>query len=96
MIPDYYSNAARISTGLHDVVLEFHLATPAPQVAVDETESNAESEILCRVRLSQQHAKAIAAYLVHQLLEYERNYEIEIPVRDDAKAIWNSIIAKEK
>lgn len=87
---DFYANTARMATSVYEVLIELARVTPAEMTAgVVEVET-------MRVRMSPQHAKALAAMLVKHVREYERQYGVQLKVPDEMQALWNEIQADEK
>lgn len=82
---DFYVNTARMATSVYEVLLELARVTPA-----EMTPGEIEIESI-RVRMSPQHAKALAAMLVKHVREYERQYGVQLKVPDEMQALWAEI-----
>ena len=86
---EFYANAVNIMSSLYDLTLSFRSQTP---VLVDPSKPPIiQSSNECNIRMSPQHAKALAALLVDQVRQYEDRFKLELPVEDNIIEIWKSI-----
>lgn len=85
---EFYANAVNIGSSVYDVTLNFRLQ------AGELNQQNGEIVITVsaenNIRMSPQHAKALAALLVKHIKEYEKQFEIKLPLPDDMKAVWET------
>ena len=94
---DFFSNRVAVSTSLYESLLAFLLISPvafpkdADEDDEDEIEVAANVEDMVRVRMSPQHAKALAAILVSQIVHYEKLHGIELPTNPETAALWKRI-----
>lgn len=90
---EYYSNAVNVIRSIYDVTLEFNTNTP---VGIKEGKpSIIQAASGCRVRMSPQHAKALAALLMHHVVEYEKQFNMTLPLEDNIDALWKELCKKE-
>ena len=89
---EFYANAVNIMANLYDLTLSFRAQTP---VLVDPAKPPMiQSSNECNVRMSPQHAKALAALLVDQVQKYEEQFNIVLPIEDNIAGIWKSLSKK--
>ena len=91
---EYYANSVNVGTGLYDVTLIFSaqvpvISEPGKAPMVQATQS-------CIVRMSPQHAKALAALLVDNIYQYEKNFKMSLPLEDRLSVMWNEHVKGEK
>lgn len=92
----FYANAVNIATSIYDITID--LKNQSPQIdptgkimqlndkpVIDVTE-----ELI--VRMSPQHAKAFAAVLVENIIGYEKQFGITIPLTPEIKKFWEENI----
>jgi len=95
----FYANGVSILVNIYDFTLDFKSQSPKldqsgnilelqnqPLVEVDE-------EIV--VRMSPQHAKALAAVLTKHVIDYETRFNMTLPLPDDLNIMWKEILKKE-
>ena len=86
---DFYANAVNIMSSLYDLTISFRTQSP---VLVDQAKPPLiQSSSECNIRMSPQHAKALAALLVDQVRQYEATFKIELPIEDNLIPMWKSI-----
>lgn len=87
---EFYTNAVNILASLYDVTLNFRSQSP---VMVDPTKPPLiQSTGEFSVRMSPQHAKALAALLVEHVKKYEEQFKIDLPIEENILEIWKSNI----
>lgn len=97
---NFYANAVNITSSIYDISLAFK--SQAPQIdnqgnvmlIKDQPVVNVADELI--VRMSPQHAKALAAILVKHIKQYEKQFGVELPLPPDMKILWGECTAKEK
>jgi hypothetical protein len=95
---DFYANAVSLASSIYDVT--FVLKSQSPQL--DQKGNlqllNGEPVIIVSdevvVRMSPQHSKSFAILLVKQILEYENNFQVKLPLTPDLQKLWEEIINK--
>lgn len=86
---EFYANAVNITGSLYDVTLTFRIQTP---VVMDQSKAPIiQSSSECNIRMSPQHAKALAALLVDQVKQYEDRFKLELPLEDNIAPLWKAI-----
>ena len=84
---DFYANSVQVTTSLYDVTLHFRVQTA---VSIEQSQKPVvESKEVCNIRMSPQHAKSVAALLVKQIAEYEKDTGLDLPVPPNIKEIWD-------
>ena len=87
---EYYSNSVNVVASLYDITLSFRAQSP---VILDPNKAPMiQSSNECNVRMSPQHAKALAALLVEQVKKYEEQFKINLPLEENIQGIWKSLI----
>jgi hypothetical protein len=89
---DFYANAVNVLTSLYDVTLNFR--TQSPIVAESGKPPMIEAFAECNIRMSPQHAKALAALLVRQILQYEDEFKVNLPVDPNILEFWQKYVRK--
>ena len=90
---DFYANAVNVSTSIYDVSLFFSIQSP---VVIDkDSKPLVETSAQCNVRMSPQHAKALAALLAKHIKKYEEDHKMELPLQDDLAILWKEHIKQE-
>jgi hypothetical protein len=87
---DAYANAVSITLGIYDVALHFSIQTPVA-VGADKRPMF-ETTNPCSVRMSPQHAKALAALLAHHITNYEDTHDITLPLPASTQKLWDERI----
>ena len=54
-----------------------------------------EASEVFNVRMSPQHAKALAALLVHHVMGYEKQHNAELPLPPEIQGIWKRCVNEE-
>ena len=86
---DFYANNVNVVSGFYDITLQFSTQapvgpiTPGGQPAIETTG-------LCNIRMSPQHAKALAAILVRHIVQYEDQLKVKLPLPPEIEEMWNS------
>ena len=87
---DIYANSVSVTTSVYDVILAFGTRTAItlqqgqkPLVEVDEK---------CRIRMSPQHAKSLAALLLKHVTDYERQHHLKLPIPPEMEQLWNALM----
>ena len=66
----------------------------------DELDKNGQPVIVVNdeitIAMSPQHAKALAILLINNIIEYERQFKIKLPVPPDLQASWDKLIDQVK
>lgn len=86
---DRYANSARVAASVFEVLIEFILLTPKELAADGPTAET------FRVRMSPQHAKALAALLAKHVSEYERQFGVQLPIPGEMQQLWDELKAGE-
>ena len=90
---EFYANAVNIIANLYDVTLNFRAQSPVALEGGKPMVLQTTNE--CTVRMSPQHAKALAVLLVDHIKQYEKQFKIELPVEENLLPKWNEFIKKE-
>jgi len=93
---NFYANAVNIATSIYDITID--LKSQSPQIDSmgkiiqmhDQPVMDVSEEII--VRMSPQHAKAFAALLVKNIIEYEKQFNGTIPLIPEIKELWEKNI----
>lgn len=85
----FYANAVNISTSIYDVSLFFSIQSPVGMEK--ESSPMVETSLQCSVRMSPQHAKALAALLVKHIRDYEKQYSVTLPLPEELHPLWKDI-----
>jgi hypothetical protein len=86
--PDsFYTNNVNVTTSVYDVTLRFTTRTPFGE----GEELKVEDMATLNVTMSPQHAKALAAILIKHVHDYEREMNIELPLTDSVRQLWDEI-----
>jgi hypothetical protein len=87
---DIYANSVSVTTSVYDVILAFGTRTAItlqqgqkPLVEVDEK---------CRIRMSPQHAKSLAALLVKHVSDYEGQHNLQLPIPPEMQQLWDTLV----
>jgi hypothetical protein len=87
---DIYANSVSVTTSVYDVIMAFGTRTAItlqqgqkPLVEVDEK---------CRIRMSPQHAKSLAALLVKHVTDYERQHGLKLPIPPEMEQLWDTLV----
>ena len=87
---DVYTNSVSVTTSVYDALLVFGTRTAVtmqpgqkPLVEVDEK---------CRIRMSPQHAKSLAALLLKHTVDYERKHNLHLPIPPEMQEIWDTLV----
>ena len=91
--PEFYTNAINIASSLYDVTLEFRANSPIPMK--ENHPPVVESKEVCTIRMSPQHAKALAILLLKQVEDYEKQFSLTLPVEVNIQSIWNNWFKKD-
>jgi hypothetical protein len=87
---EFYANAVNIIANLYDVTLNFRAQSPA---SIDDGKTIlVQSTSECTVRMSPQHAKALAVLLVQHITQYEKQFNIALPIEDNLLNLWKTLI----
>ena len=93
---NFYANAVNFATSIYDVTLIFKSQSPQIDQAGKIMEIkgqpvlNVAEEIV--VRMSPQHAKSLAALLAKNIADYEKQFNINLPVPPEIEAIWKDLV----
>jgi len=91
---EFYANAVNVVANMYDVTLNFRAQSPVALQDGKATALQVSSEVA--VRMSPQHAKALAALLVNHIKEYEKQFHVQLPVEESIMKMWNETIVSEK
>ncbi len=83
---EYYANSVNMGIGLYDVTLIF--SAQVPVIAEPGKTAMVQSSQNCIVRMSPQHAKALAALLVKHVKQYEQQFGMTLPLEPNIQEIW--------
>jgi hypothetical protein len=91
-VSEFYANGVNVITSIYDVVLNFRTEYP---ISVKPGEKPImEASGTCRVRMSPQHAKSLAALLIEHLDRYERDHNLTLPLPPNIKEMWDTHVKK--
>ena len=89
---NFYANAVNMSVSLYDVTFVFRSQSPL----IDDTGQlmqnngqpliNVSDELV--VRMSPQHAKALASLLVKNVIAYEKQFNLTLPLPPEIEQFW--------
>jgi hypothetical protein len=51
-----------------------------------------EADEKCRIRMSPQHAKSLAALLLRHVRDYEKKHNLHLPIPPEMEQIWNTVV----
>ena len=91
---EYYANAVNIIANLYDVTLNFRAQSPV-SVQPDGSAAMLQATSEVTVRMSPQHAKALAVLLTQHIVNYEKQFNIELPIEDNLMQQWKNLIKRE-
>lgn len=84
---EFYANAVNVLTSVYDVTLSFRVQSP---VVIEQGKAPViQASEICNVRMSPQHAKALAAILLKHVIQYEKEHNINLPLPEDVRQIWD-------
>ncbi len=92
---NFYANAVNAATSIWDVTLQFRTQSLVGPIEADKPPV-IETSGICNVRMSPQHAKALVALLAIQIIEYENQFKVNLPLPPEMEQMWNSVIVKGK
>jgi hypothetical protein len=84
---DFYANAVNIGTSVYDITLNFRLQSGELNQQSGEVLITVSAEN--NIRMSPQHAKALAGLLVNHIKGYEKQFSVTLPLPDDIKKFWD-------
>lgn len=90
----FYANAVNLATGLYDITLQFRIQAPIGPIEPG-VEPMIETVSICNVRMSPQHAKALAGLLVSNVLGYEKQFKVELPLPPDIEELWQKFVKED-
>ena len=91
---DIYANSVSVTTSVYDVLLAFGTRTP---ISVQQGQKAlVEADEKCRIRMSPQHAKSLAALLVRHVTDYERQHNLTLPIPPEMQPLWDAVVGGEK
>jgi len=94
----FYANAVNISASVYDVSLAFKTQSPQIDVNGNVMINQGQPVIVVEgettIRMSPQHAKAMAALILKQVLDYEKQFNIVLPLQPELKALWEDNVKK--
>lgn len=92
----FYANAVNFSASIYDVTLGFKSQSPQIDQNGNVMEYNDKPKISVVdeiiVRMSPQHAKALAGLLVDSIKDYEKKFDIKLPLEPNIENIWDKHI----
>jgi hypothetical protein len=87
---DVYANSVSVTTSVYDVLLVFGTRTA---VGVQQGQKPfVEADEKCRIRMSPQHAKSLAALLLRHVIDYERQHNLRLPIPPEMQQIWETTV----
>ena len=89
----FYANSVHIIMSIYDVLLSFRTQAPL-RVEEQVQESAVVSTDEFDVRMSPQHAKALAALLIKNIREYEKQFNTQIIIPPDLQTMWDEAVRK--
>ena len=92
---NFYANAANVTTSVYDVTLQFRTQSPIGSVEGNKPPM-IETSGICNVRMSPQHAKSLAALLVRQIIEYEKQFGVKLALPPDMEEFWKDAVKDRK
>lgn len=88
---EFYANLVEVNTSLFDVTLQFKLRNFSENI--DET---IDSQDVCNVRMSPQHAKSLMVILLKHISNYEKDFNIELPLPSDLQKMIDDLQKEEE
>ncbi|MGD0006678.1 MAG: DUF3467 domain-containing protein [Anaerolineaceae bacterium] len=93
---DFYANAAFITTSIYDITFVFKSQTPqidsAGKMILKDGQPVFEINEEIYIRMSPQHAKALSSLLVKNIIEYEKQFAIQLPLVPEIQMLWDENI----
>jgi hypothetical protein len=93
---DFYANAVFIAAGIYDMTFVFKSQTPKidsdGKMVIKDGQPILEISEELYVRMSPQHAKALASLLVKNILEYEKQFGMVLPLVPEIQMLWDENI----
>ena len=89
---NFYANAVNIVGSLYDVTMVFRSQSPQlddlgkPLILNNQPALNVSDEMV--VRMSPQHAKSLAALLIQQVILYEKQFNLKLPLPPELEKLW--------
>lgn len=83
---EFYANAVNVGTSVYDVTLNFRLQSGEKNQQTEEIIITVSAEN--NIRMSPQHAKALAALLVNHIKLYEEQFSVDLPLTPDIMKFW--------
>lgn len=87
----FYANAVNIAMSLYDLTLQFRVQSPIGSLD-KEGEPVIESVAINNVRMSPQHAKALAAILVEHIIKYEDQFDTKLRMPPNLEETWSNYV----
>lgn len=93
---NFYANAVNLLGSVYDITMVFRSQSPQldvmgqPIIIKEKPALSIADEIT--VRMSPQHAKSVAALLVQQIVSYEKQFGIKLPLPPDMQGVWNDYL----
>jgi len=87
---DVYANSVSVLTTVYDVMLVFGTRTAVPLQPGEKPLVEADER--CRIRMSPQHAKSLAALLVRHVVDYERQHKLTLPIPPEMQPLWDVVV----
>lgn len=89
-IHNAYANSVSVTLSVYDLTLYF--GTQSAVAVGGDKSPMMEMVDRCHVHMSPQHAKALAALLVSNIIKYEAQHGIELPLPASVGAMWSEHI----
>jgi hypothetical protein len=87
---EVYANGVQVISSPFEFVLELSLTT-VKLSQIPNRLPDTHAQVVARVRLSPHHAKAVAALLTQNVIEFERNWG-ELGIPPELGTIWDNVI----
>lgn len=90
---DFYSNSTFVTSSQYDVTFQFqNIIAKVVQTDEEGIKTIPRVEGTCHVKMSPQHAKAVAAILVKHIKDYEQKNHVVLPMTTDTQKIWDEYV----
>jgi hypothetical protein len=90
---DIYANNVSVIASLYDFTLQFSTQTPIDRPQPNQPPRTEVFDI-CNVRMSPQHAKALATLLVDHTIKYEKQTSSKLALPANLQELWDSLIGR--
>ena len=93
---NFYTNAVSVAISIFDLTIAMRSQSPQIDQSGNMLVLNGQPTInVCdelTVRMSPQHAKALAVLLVKNIIEYEKQFDVKLPLEPELTKLWAEVI----